>query len=90
MAAQDNTQSQQIGEVWEKTVGDQVARLESFYAEVGKLESSGIAQVTAGLDEAARLAKESVAFAQQLAQQWRKLALETTRRAADLFAPSKA
>jgi hypothetical protein len=90
MANETHVQSQQVKEVWEKAVGDQVARLESFYREVGKLQGNAITQITTGVDEAARFTKESVTYAQQLSEQWRKLALEATRRMAEWLAPARA
>lgn len=85
-----STQSQQINEVWQKAVANQVTNLESFYDQLAKFQSNGVAQITSYLEEATRVAKQSVAYADQIAEQWRKLALEAARRGADLIVPSKA
>jgi hypothetical protein len=90
MGNEANVQSQQIKEVWEKVVTDQVARLESFYREVGKLQSGAIAQIATGVDDAARFTKETVTYGQQLSEQWRKLALDATRKVAEWLAPARA
>jgi len=90
MAAPSTTQSQQINEVWQKAVSTQVANLESFYEQFAKVQSNAIAQITALLDEATRVAKQSVAYADQISEQWRKLTVEAARRSAELINPSKA
>ena len=52
--------------------------------EVTKLETKGFEQACANVDEAARLAKESFAYTNLLAAQWRKLALDSARQVFDL------
>ena len=81
------SQAQQITSEWEKLVGGQVAALESAFAEFGKLESRGIAQFVGGVDEAGRYAKDSLAAAERVTGEFRKLALETVRRTATLLTP---
>ena len=90
METQVNSQLQQFYQYWKTAAAEQVSFVESFYEELGKVQASGIAQLTANLDEAARLTKQSVAQGQQLVGQWRKLALETARRATEVAIPSKA
>jgi hypothetical protein len=90
MEAQVHSQAQQIFDFWKKTLGEQVSLVESFYEELGKIQSNGIAQVTANLDGAAKIAKDSVTQGQQLVAQWRKLTVETARRAVDFITPPKA
>ena len=90
MAGPNSAQSQQFNEVWQKAVSTQVANLESFYEQLAKAQSNAIAQITALLDEATRVAKQSVAYADQISEQWRKLTVEAARRSADLITPTKA
>lgn len=81
------SQAQQITSEWEKLVSGQVATLESAFAELGKLEGRGLAQVVGGLEEAGRYAKDSLAVAERVSGEFRKLALETVRRTATLLTP---
>jgi hypothetical protein len=71
----------------EKLIAEQSARLEAALAEIGKLQSKGVAQINEFVEGATRVAHEQLAFAEQLGGEWRKLVLSATRSAADLFAP---
>ena len=84
------SQSQQFSQFWQKAVSDQLEFIESFYDQLGKVQSNGLAQVSTNIDEATRLAKQSISQAEQLVAQWRKLVLETARRAHEAIAPTKA
>lgn len=55
--------------------------------EMAKLEEKGMAQARAGIDEAAKLWKESLGYAAQLNAEWRRLSLEAVRRASELVSP---
>jgi hypothetical protein len=90
MDSQFDSQAQQFTQFWQKAVADQLSRVESFYDQLGKLQSDGIAQVNANIDEATRFAKQSIAQGEQLVGQWRKLVLETARRAQEAISPAKA
>jgi hypothetical protein len=90
MENQFNAQSQQFSQYWQKAVTDQLSFFESFYEQVGKVQSNGVAQLSSNIDEATRLAKQSISQAEQLVSQWRKLILETARRATEVVAPAKA
>jgi hypothetical protein len=79
-----NTQVQQFATFWQKAFGEQLDRWDTMMTEVGKLETKGFEQVCANVDEAARLAKESVAYTNLLGAQWRKLAVDSARQALDL------
>jgi hypothetical protein len=85
----DFSQVQQIASEWEKFVGSQVANLESVLAELGKLESKGVAQLVGSLEEAGRYAKDSLSLAERVSGEWRNLALEAARRTATLFTPKQ-
>jgi hypothetical protein len=78
---------QQVTAFWQKAVNDQIDRWDSMLGQIGKLETKGFEQVCSNIDEAARLAKESTAYANLLTAQWRKLAVDSTRQALDLFVP---
>ena len=84
------SQSQQFSQFWQKAVSDQLEFIESFYDQLGKVQSNGLAQVSTNIDEATRLAKQSISQAEQLVAQWRKLVLETARRVQEAITPAKA
>ena len=81
------TQVQQIASEWEKFVASQLTYLESFFGEVAKLETKGVAQLVGAWDEAGRYAKDSLAQAEKVTGEWRKLGLEAARRTAQLVTP---
>lgn len=81
------SQAQQTTSEWEKFVGGQVATFESTLTELAKLESKGVAQVVGGLEEAGRFTRDYLAVAERVHGEWRKLAVETARRAATLLSP---
>ena len=78
------THMQQAAALWHKAVNDQIDRWDSMLTEVGKLETKGFEQICSNVDEAARLAKESAAYANLLGAQWRKLWVDSTRHALEL------
>lgn len=71
----------------EKVIAEQTARFETAVANLGKLQSQGIAQAQAYFENATRVTQEQIAFAEQLGGEWRKIVLAATRSAAELFAP---
>jgi hypothetical protein len=79
------TQVQQATTFWQKALGEQVDRWEAMMGQVGKLEAKGFEQVVSTIDEAARLSKESTAYANLLTAQWRKLAVDSSRQMLDLL-----
>jgi len=84
------SQAQQFTPDWTKIVADQVSRVEAGLGELAKLESKSMAQAVSGLEESARYARESLAFAEKASAEWRKLVIDATRRTAAFFAPEKA
>ena len=85
MSEQTTSQTQQIKDGFKKAFDDNAARVESALSELGKLEEKGLEQYIAQLDEATRLTKVSLAYASELAAQWRKLVLDATRRSAEMI-----
>ena len=71
----------------EKLIADQTARFEAAVAELGKLQTKGIAQAQAYFENATRVAQEQIAFTEQLGGEWRKIVLAATHSAAELLAP---
>ncbi len=80
-------ETQKIPPAVEKLIADQTARFEAALAELGKLQSKGVAQMNALIEGAARVTQEQVAFAEQLGGEWRRLVLAATRSTADLITP---
>ncbi len=85
MNANGTSQTQQWTTPWQRAIQEQLERWEAAVAELGKVETKGFEQVCANVDEAARLTKESTAYANLLAAQWRKLALDATRQTFEAF-----
>ena len=84
MAETVNSQTQQIKDGFKKAIEDHAARVESIFGEMAKLEEKGLEQACAQLDEATRLTKVSLAYASELAAQWRKLMVDAARRTAEV------
>ena len=82
-----NAVNAQATEVWNKMVAEQTGRIETMCEELDKLENQGIDQLRTAIDEATRMMKSSVEYQTQISNEWRKLALEATRRAAELLTP---
>ena len=61
--------------------------MEQAFGESARWEHQGMDQVKTAVDEWARLSKDTFAYWGQLSAEWRKLALETTRKAAEMMAP---
>jgi hypothetical protein len=79
------TQVQQVTTFWQKVLGEQLDRWDAMIGQLGKLETKGFEQVSATIDETARLSKESAAYASLLTTQWRRLAVDSSRQMLDLF-----
>src|SRR5260370_34037604 len=90
MENQINSQVQQFYQFWKSAASEQAAFLESFYQALGKAQSRAVTQFNATFDEAVRLGKQALEQGQQVVSQWRKLAIEAARKAADAAAPNKA
>jgi len=84
MAESTTSHTQQIRDAFRKAVSDHAERVDGVFAEIAKLEEKGIEQAAAQLDEATRLTKVSLAYAGELAAQWRKLAVDAARRSAEM------
>ncbi len=64
-------------------------RVQQMFEELAKAEGKGFEQARTAIDEWSRLMKETLAYGEKLAGEWRRLAVEATRRAAD-FTTAKA
>ncbi len=84
--SETTSHTQQIRDTFRKAIGEHAERVESAFAEMTKLEDKGLEQMAAQLDEATRLTKVSLAYASELAAQWRKLMVDAARRTAEMVA----
>jgi hypothetical protein len=84
MAETVNSQTQQIKDGVKKAIDDHAARVESVFGEMAKLEEKSLETACASIDEATRLTKVGLAYASELAAQWRKLMIDAARRTAEV------
>jgi hypothetical protein len=84
MAETVNSQTQQIKDGVKKAIEDHAARVESVFGEMAKLEEKSLETACASIDEATRLTKVGLAYASELAAQWRKLMVDAARRTAEV------
>jgi len=70
----------------EKAIADQTGRYESAVGELMKIQSKSIAQAQTLFEDVARIAREQIAFAEELGGEWRKLWLTSAKSAGEFFA----
>ena len=58
--------------------------LEQLSAQLSKAQGQGVERAQAAIDESAKLMKESMTYALQLSNEWHKLSLEMTKKAAGM------
>jgi len=68
-----------------KMMDDGFERLDTFYSEIGRHHKQGIEQAGAAVDEMARLAKDSMGYTSQFADEMRDWARQTTQRTAEMW-----
>jgi hypothetical protein len=79
---------QQWLDFWKKAVEEQTRRAELVTGEWGKIEGKSHEQVSAMVDEMAKLTKESLAYQAQLGAEWRKMWLEATKKSVESMTPT--
>jgi hypothetical protein len=67
---------------WKAWMADNVARVDEFWQQISKMEADALTHARAAIDEYARMSKETIAYAAQLNAEWRKAALDATKRSA--------
>jgi hypothetical protein len=80
-----NAQGQETKDAWNKMVNEQTDRIAAMCDEVAKLETKGFEQARQAIEETTKLVRTSLEYQMQLASEWRKLALDATRRAAEVM-----
>ena len=72
-------------EAWARISQEGMARFQSMYDELVKLEATAHTRMTQYANDFSVLATESATYAAQLAAEWRKLTLDATKRAGEMF-----
>lgn len=80
-------QPQQFMDAFLKASAEQVERMEQMTAQFEELQQKSLARAYEAIDESARLMKESIASAVKLSEEWRKITLDATKKAAAASAP---
>ena len=75
---------------WQKWVLGGASQIETALNEIAKIQSKAVAKALAGIDEAGQFARESVGVAERVGAEWRKLALEATRKTAEALTQKQA
>lgn len=65
-------------------IEEQLKRTEAFWKDVAEMEAKNAEQARAAIDESAKLMKETLDYGLKLSAEWRKMAMEATKRAADM------
>src|SRR5689334_16611021 len=66
---------------------DQIARTQNIMEELAVYEGVAMQRARTAVNDLAKLASDSIGYMAQLSAEWRKMALDAGRRAADAFAP---
>lgn len=71
----------------QRALHDGVERTKALWDEYARLEAQGLAHSRTMVAEGAKMVGETLGYAAQLTAEWRKLSLEATRRALEMFTP---
>lgn len=77
------TPSNPVADFWTKAWKDHLGRVDAMQKEMEKLESQGYERTLEALEESAKLTKESVAYFHKLNAEWRKVTLESVKKAGE-------
>ena len=86
MADKKASQSQQTipnipgTETWKKMVDEHVERMETVLEQSASFEAKSLEQARTAVEESARLFQDMLTFSAQISSEWRKLAIEATRK----------
>jgi hypothetical protein len=86
--ASSQSQQEKVTAGFEKAGKENVRRMEELFGEIAKLEAQGRARVEQGVDESAKLMKETLAYGAKLSEGWRALTLVVARQTAELMTSS--
>ena len=71
--------------IWGRMAQDNLERVQTFYDELASYESKAYERAKTATNQLADLANESLTYAIKLANEWRELSIEATRRSAEMF-----
>jgi hypothetical protein len=74
-------------EAFTQMMRDQIARTQGLMEELAVYEGVAVQRARTAVGDLAKLASDSIGYMAQLSNEWRRLALDAGRRAADAFAP---
>ncbi len=74
-------------EAFGQMVRDHIARTQGMMEELAVYEGVAVQRARTAVNDLARLTADSLGYMSQLSAEWRKLALDAGRRAADAVAP---
>ncbi len=72
-------------DLWKKMADEQMQRMTQLFDESGKWHAQWVDYGTAQLTEMSSVAKQQFKYANDLAADWRKLALDGTKKATEFF-----
>ena len=78
----DFTQPQQFMQMWTQAAKDHLDRLEQLSDQLAKVQGQGVERAQAAIGESAKLMQESMSYALNLSNEWRKLGLEMSKKSA--------
>lgn len=87
MSQKDTTQMQNDPAAWKKVVAEQLNQAFRAIDELAKLQAKGVEDAQRAIDESARIMHESLGYFAQVSNEWRNVAVATTRRVAETVAP---
>jgi len=76
-------------EAWQSMLDAHIERFDAAFGKVNKYEGRAVKQSAEAVDEMAKLSKDACFYMGELAAEWRKLALDSSRRMGDLLVPSR-
>ncbi len=74
-------------EAFTQLVRDQIARTQGLMEELSVYEGVAVQRARTAVGDLAKLTTDSIGYMAQLTAEWRKMALDAGRRAADAFGP---
>ena len=75
---------------WAKLTQEHIDRVTSFADELAGMESRAYERTREAMDQAEKLGREWVDYVSALSSEWRRLAIQSTRSAAEFLASSRA
>ena len=79
------TQPQQMMDAWKKAVESSVTRMEGMAEQVTSAQDTAHTRANEGVDEAAKLMKDTLAYQQQLGAEWRKAWFDSVKQSMNMF-----